>query len=160
MRIKRNILFISYDGLADHLGHSQIMPYLTEIAKKDDAVNIFILSYEKSNKLLDVSGVNKIKCDLEANKIKWVMLRYHKNPKILSTIFDILAGIYVCIRLIRNYQIGVIHARSYVPAAIALFFKKTANKKFIFDMRGFWVDERVEGWIWTRGYLYRFAKYL
>lgn len=160
MRIKRNVLFISYDGLTDHLGHSQIMPYFIEVAKKDDAVKFFILSYEKPNKLFDVAGVNKIKHDLEVNKIKWVMLRYHKNPKILSTVFDILVGIYVCIRLIRNYQISIIHVRSYVPAAIALFFKKTANKKFIFDMRGFWADERVEGGIWPKGYLYRFAKYL
>ena len=33
---------------------------------------------------------------------------------------------------------------------IALFCKKIFGTKFIFDMRGFWADERVDGDIWKK----------
>jgi glycosyltransferase involved in cell wall biosynthesis len=42
---------------------------------------------------------------------------------------------------------------------MALTLKWLTGVKFIFDMRGFWVDERVDGGLWLRnGYMFRFAK--
>ena len=43
----------------------------------------------------------------------------------------------------------MIHARSYVPAIKALAFKRKYDIPFLFDMRGFWPDERVDGKIWN-----------
>ena len=39
-------LYISYDGMTDPLGESQVIPYLRELSKK--GVKISILSAEKS----------------------------------------------------------------------------------------------------------------
>ena len=51
------------------------------------------------------------------------------------------------------------HARSYVPSVMALVLKRMTGIKYIFDMRGFWADEKVDGGTWARnGYLYRLAK--
>lgn len=53
----------------------------------------------------------------------------------------------------------VIHARSYVPALVAWILKRLLGVRFIFDMRGFWADERVDGGLWPPGgFLYRLAK--
>jgi len=42
---------------------------------------------------------------------------------------------------------------------IALLVKRTRGGQFIFDVRGFWVDERVDGGLWRAGGgLYRVAK--
>jgi glycosyltransferase involved in cell wall biosynthesis len=56
--------------------------------------------------------------------------------------------------------VTIVHARSYVSAVIALLLKKLTGVRFIFDMRGFWADERVDGGIWPGdGRMYRVAKW-
>jgi glycosyltransferase involved in cell wall biosynthesis len=46
-----------------------------------------------------------------------------------------------------------------VPSVIALAVKRLTGAKFLFDMRGFWADERVDGGIWPRtSRLFRLAK--
>jgi glycosyltransferase involved in cell wall biosynthesis len=43
---------------------------------------------------------------------------------------------------------------------LALAFKRLFGTAFIFDMRGFWADERVEGGLWKKdSWLYRTAKW-
>jgi glycosyltransferase involved in cell wall biosynthesis len=42
----------------------------------------------------------------------------------------------------------VVHCRSYLPALVGLYLQKKFKARFIFDMRGFWADERIEGGIW------------
>ena len=41
-------LFITYDGLLDPLGQSQIIPYLKSIAKSE--IKIKVISFEKKKK--------------------------------------------------------------------------------------------------------------
>ena len=41
------------------------------------------------------------------------------------------------------------HCRSYIAALAGLELKKKHGVRFIFDMRGFWADERVDGRIWN-----------
>jgi len=56
--------------------------------------------------------------------------------------------------------LGIVHARSYVASVIALFLKKFTNVGFVFDMRGFWADERVDGGLWRPDSpLFRVAKW-
>jgi glycosyltransferase involved in cell wall biosynthesis len=46
-----------------------------------------------------------------------------------------------------------------VPALIALYAKRAFGARFLFDMRGFWVDEKVEAGHWPKGgVLYRAGK--
>jgi glycosyltransferase involved in cell wall biosynthesis len=53
----------------------------------------------------------------------------------------------------------LVHVRSDVPALIALSARVLAEAKLLFDIRGFWADERVDGGLWPRnGILYRIAK--
>ena len=44
----------------------------------------------------------------------------------------------------------IVHARGYVPALIALALRATRGTRLLFDMRGFWADERVDGALWPR----------
>jgi glycosyltransferase involved in cell wall biosynthesis len=160
MRHSSNIIFISYDGLTEQLGQSQIVPYLVGIADRHlFRGRIIILSFDKPVYMSDQAEVSRISQILESAGIIWVSKRYHKKPAVLSTLIDVIAGITTTARLIRKYNINIIHARSYVPALIGLFFKKLLKMKFIFDMRGFWADERIEGGIWRKNLLYSIAKH-
>ena len=54
----------------------------------------------------------------------------------------------------------IVHARGYVAALVALFIKRIFKTKFVFDMRGFWADERSEAGLWKKdSRIYRVAKY-
>jgi glycosyltransferase involved in cell wall biosynthesis len=74
--------------------------------------------------------------------------------------FDIIQGFIVGVWAVLRFRIQIVHARSYVPSVIAVLLKKLFGVKFIFDMRGFWADERVDGGLWPAGgRLYRLAKW-
>jgi len=58
-------------------------------------------------------------------------------------------------RAVRAHGAELVHARGYVPAFIA----QRLGLPFLFDMRGFWPDERVDGEHWKRSSLrYRMWK--
>ena len=55
-KILKKILYITYDGLADKLGHSQIIPYLLNL-NKIDKYNFTIISFEKNSHLTLLSSL-------------------------------------------------------------------------------------------------------
>jgi glycosyltransferase involved in cell wall biosynthesis len=78
----------------------------------------------------------------------------------MATALDVFFGIVVSCYLVLKHRIKIVHARSYVSSVIALSLKKLLGVKFIFDMRGFWADERVDGGIWPQdSRLYHVAKW-
>jgi glycosyltransferase involved in cell wall biosynthesis len=46
--------------------------------------------------------------------------------------------------------LDLIHCRSYITTLVALGFKKKYKISFVFDMRGFYADERVDGKLWNK----------
>ena len=86
-------------------------------------------------------------------------LTYHKKPSAVATAYDIVIGTIEAIRLTRRTGAKIIHARFYVAASIGLAVKAATGAKLLFDMRGFWADEKVDGNLWPAGgWLYRGAK--
>lgn len=71
-----------------------------------------------------------------------------------------MAGIAAGATAMVRHKVRLIHARSYVPSVIALALKQMFRAKYLFDMRGFWADERVDGGLWAQSSrIYRLAKY-
>ncbi len=152
-----NVLYISYSGMAEPLGKSQVLSYLVRLAPDH---KIIILSYERPNDRVHTDAHSKLREEIERAGIRWYPLRYHKRPSGAATLFDILIGIVLGVWLIIRHRISIIHARSYVPSVIALVLKPIFGVKYIFDMRGFWADERVDGGLWPRnGRMYKVAKW-
>jgi glycosyltransferase involved in cell wall biosynthesis len=153
-----SVLYISYDGLMEPLGQSQVWQYLSGLSTHH---KIFLISYEKSVDWKNEAEKRRIKAAVTAKGITWVPLRYHSKPSAIATAFDILLGIVVGCYLVLKHRIKIVHARSYVPSVIALSLKKLLGIKYIFDMRGFWADERVDGGLWPKnGRFYRISKRL
>lgn len=141
----KNIIYASYDGITDPLGQSQILPYLFGL-RANNSFNLTIISFEKSkNFLLNNKLISK---QLATNKINWIPLKYSKRPPIISTIWDIYKLNKSINQLRNNNKIDLIHCRSYIISLIGLRFYKKHKVKYIFDMRGFWADERVDGKLW------------
>lgn len=141
----KNILYISYDGMTDPLGQSQVLPYLTGISK--NGYRFTIISFEKEEKFNVNRNLIEMICT-EAG-IKWVPLMYTKRPPIFSTIWDYIRMIRKAEQLNKDYNFEMVHCRSYIAALAGISLKKKFGIKFLFDMRGFWADERVDGKLWN-----------
>lgn len=154
-----HIFYISYDGLCEPLGQSQVLRYVLQLAKSN-RLRFSILSFEKPQDLKNGTAVAAIRRQLDEVGIKWHPLRYHKSPSLLATFYDIINGIRLLRSVHRQNPIHIIHARSYVSAFIAFLVAPRLSIKWIFDMRGFWPDEKVDAGTWKRGPLYRLVKHL
>jgi glycosyltransferase involved in cell wall biosynthesis len=133
-----------------------VLQYLKKLAP---GKQIFLLTYEKPVDWRDVGRRQRLVEEVCKAGIRWVPLSYHKRPTSLATAYDIQLGLAVSLFLVFRNRIGIIHARSYVPGLIALALKRLTGARLVFDMRGFWPDERAEGGMWSKGsILYRVAK--
>ena len=141
----QKVLFISYDGMTDALGQSQVLPYLTNLAKLN--YEIHILSTEKEENFKKNKVV--IECIVQKASLKWFYVNYTKTPPVLSTLKDIIALGKEAKRLHQEYNYSILHCRSYISALVGLKMKRKYGVKFLFDMRGFWADERIDGGIWN-----------
>ena len=139
------VLYITYDGISDALGQSQIVPYINGLSALGN--DITVLSFEKEN----ISNCCRNRFD---KKVCWKMLSYHKYPLILSTIFDIMEGMRVGAVILLREKINVIHVRGYVPAVIGSCLKRLFGIRFIFDMRGMWPEEKVDARAWKKSGLF------
>lgn len=154
--MKPGVLYISYDGMLEPLGQSQVLAYLERLTAD---YRIHLISFEKRGDWRNSALRERIGQRIEASGIEWHPLRYHKRPSAPATGFDIAVGSARAIAIARKHKLNIVHARSYVPGLMALAVKRTMGAQFLFDMRGFWADERVDGSLWQKdGALYRAAK--
>ena len=79
------ILYITYDGILDQLGESQILPYIYGISKNKNKVHI--LSFEKRIRYSRYSeDTKKI---LSSKSIEWTPLSFTSDLGVLGKIFDL-----------------------------------------------------------------------
>jgi len=138
-----NILYISYDGMTDPLGQSQVLPYLVGLSAQ--GYKITLLSCEKTERWHHKETVQAI---CTKHHINWQPIMYTRKPPILSTIKDVKRLKKVAAALHQKIGFDLVHCRSYISALIGQWMKKKYQLPFIFDMRGFWADERVDGGLW------------
>jgi glycosyltransferase involved in cell wall biosynthesis len=141
----RNVLYLSYDGMTDPLGQAQVIPYLKGLSQK--GYHIQIVSFEKKNRLLQYRS--EIEVVLAQSGITWHPLLYTSTPPVLSTLYDIYRLLRIVKQLVKNNSIALIHCRSYITSLVGMSVKSKLGVPFIFDMRGFWADERIDGRIWN-----------
>src|SRR3979490_1312595 len=120
----RRVLYISYNGMLDPLGQSQVIPYLKELSRA--GVRFTLLSFERQQAYTPegLERCARLRAELATSEIDWHWRRYHKRPSLPATSYDVLAGIKYGNRLVRNKKIEMIHARSHIPATIALRLKR------------------------------------
>ena len=144
-RMQKKILFISYDGMTDPLGQSQVIPYLQGLSK--NGFQLFILSCEKQSAFLQ--NETAVKKMLAGYNIQWVPIDYTKKPPVLSTIKDIIKLKKKAKQIHRLYDIDMVHTRPGIPALVGLWMKQTLGIKFLHDIREFYAESRVDGGMWN-----------
>lgn len=141
----KHILFISYDGMTDPLGQSQVIPYLAGLTR--EGYTFTIMSCDKPEKYR--SHKEYVEKLIAPYAIRWISLPYHKKPPVLSSVYDFWKLKQAARRLHREHHIDMVHTRPGVPQLVALYLKKKFGIRFMNDIRGFWADERVDGGMWN-----------
>ncbi len=145
-KANKHVLYLSYDGMTDPLGQSQVLPYLINLAAQG-GYNFTILSFEKPDKYQKYKTLIESICS--DHGIEWVPLAYTKNPPVFSTIYDVVKLKRKAEEIYLKKPYVLVHARgAYMTSLVALDLKRKFNVKYIFDMRGFWADERIDGNLW------------
>lgn len=139
------ILYLSYDGLTDALGQSQILPYLSGLSVV--GYSFTIVSFEKAERFEKYN--NEVEKICRNFKLDWRPLKYHKTPPVLSTVYDLYILRQTVKRLVGKKKFTIVHCRSYLVSLTGLWLKKKFGLRFVFDMRGFWPDERIDGGLWN-----------
>src|SRR2546428_7725931 len=106
----KKILYITYDGLTDPLGQSQILPYL--IGLSEHGYVFTVLSFEKKKKFEKES--EHIRQITREAGIEWFPLSFTSSPPLLSKLYDALRMRVKAFSLHRKYGFDMVHCRSYI----------------------------------------------
>lgn len=153
---RSSAVFVTYNGLLDPLGHSQMLPYLERL---NVDWPIRILSFERKDKLAATDRVRAMEQRLAEQDIGWVRMRYHQKPSLPATTYDMLSGVVALRRLMRRERVGLVHARGYLPMEMGANAVLGTRTPLLFDIRGLQAEEYVDGGVWREGELkWRLAK--
>jgi glycosyltransferase involved in cell wall biosynthesis len=139
------ILYISYDGMTDPLGQSQVLPYVFGLKKR--GYEFHVISFEKMDRYQ--KHHKTIQQLFKENDVFWHPQDYQLSGGIRTTLKQVRRMHAVAKYLHEVHQFDIVHCRSYMPALTGLRMKQKYGTKLIFDMRGFWADERIDGKIWS-----------
>ncbi|UWQ14122.1 glycosyltransferase [Aliiroseovarius sp. M344] len=139
-------IFITNNGLSDHIGTAQILPYLEGLAARGN--QIACLSVEHPSRQTEYNTMIAPRLE-SAGIIHSPILRRSlplagklerfAMPGLMQSRLD---------KLVETFRPDLIHCRSYMPLGAVLPVSQRRGLPFVFDMRGFWVDERCEAGIW------------
>jgi glycosyltransferase involved in cell wall biosynthesis len=139
-----NVLYITYDGLTDFIGQSQVFPYLLGCAEGGHALTV--ISFEKPSRMERFGAAVKRQC--AAARIDWRPQRFRSSPALLAKAIDLAAMRHAAKSAARSGSFDLVHCRSYPAASVGLRLKRELGLPLLFDMRGFWPDQRREGGRW------------
>ncbi|HHJ13129.1 MAG TPA: glycosyltransferase [Gammaproteobacteria bacterium] len=143
-------LYLTRNGLLEPLGQSQVMAYLRGLAKDH---KITLITYEKDEDRADAARMARAREECVALGIRWLPQRFRPQPKIIAPAFSMLRMVWLTRREVRRGDVRLIHARSYIPAAVAWVVGRLTGVPFIFDMRALWPEELITAGRLRRGSL-------
>lgn len=144
----KQVLYLTRNGLLEPLGQSQIFPYLRGLSRDYE---ITLISFEKPADAADRSVMHRARVQCAELWLRWIPLRFRSRPRPWAPALAILQLALVALwQWRRRSRPQLLHARSYVPAAIALLLHRLTGVPFIFDMRALWPEELI-----TAGHLQR-----
>jgi len=142
-----NTVYLTRNGLLEPLGQSQVMSYLRGLSKN---YRIKLITYEKPEDLENSDLLALTRADCILHGIDWCPKSFRHSPKIFAPAWNMLEMFYLVYSAVKAGDAQIIHARSYLPAAVAWAVNRLTGTPFIFDMRALFPEELI-----TAGRLHR-----
>lgn len=131
------ILYLTHNAVATPLVRSQVLPYLRGLLER--GFDVHLVTFERGEPF--PAG--------EFPTARWHPLRARSGSSILAKVADIVSGAALVHGIVRRERVDILHARSYLPAAIAWCVALLTGRPYVFDMRGFLPEEYLDGGHWT-----------
>jgi glycosyltransferase involved in cell wall biosynthesis len=144
------VLYLTRNGLLEPLGQSQVLAYLRGLSNE---YRITLITYEKDEDRADSARMDAMLAECERLGIRWLPQRFRPKPKVIAPALSMLRMIWLVWREVRGQKARLIHARSYIPAAVAMVVSRMTGVPFIFDMRALWPEELITAGRLRRGSL-------
>lgn len=141
-------LYLTRNGLLEPLGQSQVLAYVRGLARE---YRITLVTYEKDEDRADSARMAAMRTECERLGIRWLPQRFRPKPKVIAPALSMLRMVWLVRREVRDQGARLIHARSYIPAAVALIVSRLTGVPFIFDMRALWPEELITAGRLRRG---------
>ncbi|MBM3461094.1 MAG: glycosyltransferase family 4 protein [Armatimonadetes bacterium] len=145
-----SVLYVTYDGLLEPMGASQVVPYVTRLARR--GFDMEVLSFEKPRDAARTDAVTRLAAHLAESGVRWTRLAYHARPAVPATMYDAGRGALIAVARALVRPGLIVHARSLMPAMMGLP-AWLGGARLILDTRGMWIDERIESGRWRDGSL-------
>src|ERR1043166_8029985 len=100
-------LFVSYDGLLDPLGASQVVPYVEGLVQR--GIQTTLITFEKAARWQDRPRREAMQRRLDAHAVPWRPLRYPQRPRLPATLWDIARGAFVVRREATRRSAVIMH---------------------------------------------------
>lgn len=149
-------LYIAHAGMTEPLGRAQILPYLFGLAAR--GADIEVLSFEPEE--TSNASIEETRALLASKGLGWRPQVRSKRHDMATKFFESGKGVLMGLSRALLRRPHIIHARSYLPAAVAdVIATSMPRAKLLFDCRGMIGDEYVDGGRWTQDRLeYRMVK--
>lgn len=148
-----HVIYITFDGLLEPLGASQIVTPLVKLAGR--GIRYTIASLEKPADLAQTDRVGRLRDDLRTAGIEWYPGLFVAGDTKANVRALLLSAVTV------GWSASLIHARGHTSAGVAYVASRIRRIPFFFDMRGYWMEERLEEGNWTTTSIpYRLGKRL
>ncbi|MGI9068131.1 MAG: glycosyltransferase, partial [Pyrinomonadaceae bacterium] len=141
------ILYITFDGVLEPLGRSQVLSYLLGLSRR--GFRFTLISLERERDLSDNFRVAELTRELEDYGVKWVRCSFHTGG-VGGVLKNFLLALRAARLAVRQDRIALVHSRSYVPALIGWVLNRFRGIRYLFDMRGYWIDELADEGRWFR----------
>lgn len=141
-------LYLTRNGLLEPLGQSQVLAYLRGLSRD---YRITLITYEKDEDRADAVRMDAMRAECERLGIRWLPLRFRPGPKVIAPALSMLQMVWLLRHEVRGQGARLIHARSYIPAAVAMIVSRMTGVPFIFDMRALWPEELITAGRLRRG---------
>lgn len=133
------VLYITHNGITDHIGQSQVAPYCLELARR--GYSIHIVSAEKPGRAELKARYRRL---FEAAGIQWSHVTYHNRPPMAAQFYDVMRMRRLALRIAERERPQLVHCRSYLPIPIGVAVKKKYGSRLLIDFRHFWVEAGLE----------------
>lgn len=143
-------LYLTRNGLLEPLGQSQVLAYMRGLSRD---YRITLITYEKDADWADAARVARQQAECTALGINWQPQRFLPRPRLIAPALSMLRMVWLTARAARGSGARLIHARSYIPAAVALVVSRMTGIPFLFDMRALWPEELITAGRLQRGSL-------
>jgi glycosyltransferase involved in cell wall biosynthesis len=130
-----SVLYITQNGICDHIGQSQVAPYVLGLAAQGHAIHV--LSAEKPGQEALIARYRAL---FDTAGVRWTRIPYRNSPKVIGPFLTQWRLERAAQQIVRSEPVHAVHCRSFPAALIGYRLGRRFGTPYLFDFRDFYAD--------------------